>query len=319
MQFANCTLEPSSNAVQSSFDLCFSTDVADYYDVVVLMDGVPISSTPCFACAHIFPLELDHAEVHDLESTMYAGSRLSFGVVLYDTYDNIIPPSSNYDIQFRPDPYHSISPDLRNISSTRYNFVLTTNRTEVFIFTLYINDTEMKGCTYSVSVIPNAPSSLSVLSMLSEESQLIAKHLFEMEITLYSRDSISIPATFYSIALRLTLLDDLSPFLDFEYCCFYENRTSTFVYKCFVQTHVAASVIIRVYIGELESMTTQSGSNVVWIESELPRAVILQDVSTSIIRLTKQVTIAPALLSCSNLEINISFESIVSIPSCRLA
>ena len=123
-----------SEEMQSTFEFCFSTVVADYYDITVLVDGAPIASSPCFACARVVPLSFDSAKVQDLPSTVVAGSVVHFGVVLYDTYKNIIDPSSDYIVDFLPNLNNYITKDDSNPDSQRYNFILNVNHTEIVTF-----------------------------------------------------------------------------------------------------------------------------------------------------------------------------------------
>ena len=300
-----------SEEMQSTFEFCFSTVVADYYDITVLVDGAPIASSPCFACARVVPLSFDSAKVQDLPSTVVAGSVVHFGVVLYDTYKNIIDPSSDYIVDFLPNLNNYITKDDSNPDSQRYNFILNVNHTEIVTFSVYVNGQLLDGHYYSVEVTSSPPSSSSILSFISNEQQLVKNQEFTFDVKLQSSQMIHVPANQYAIAIRLTNSVTLYPFYNFGYSCYYlsqENKGYVeVIYRCYVKIHEVINCVLRVYIGSIETDSTETGENVVFYHNELEKAVVLQDLSNSLLRFTREISIGSVSLNCTRMKITISF------------
>ena len=206
--------------MQSTFEFCFKTTVADFYDISVLVNGSLIASSPCYACAHIIPLGVNSAEVQDLPSVVVAGSDVHFGVVLYDIYKNVISPSAAVSVEFYPNPHKYIIADDPNPDTNRYNFVLNVNHTETFTISLYINGHLFEGHNYTIEVIASTPSSNSILSFVSNELQLVKNQEFVLDVKLQSSRGVSVPANQYAIAIRLTNSLTLHPFYNFGYSCY---------------------------------------------------------------------------------------------------
>ena len=250
--------------MQSTFEFCFKTTVADFYDISVLVNGSPIASSPCYACAHIIPLGVNSAEVQDLPSVVVAGSDVHFGVVLYDIYKNVISPSAAVSVEFYPNPHKYIIADDLNPDTNRYNFVLNVNHTETFTISLYINGHLFEGHNYTIEVIASTPSSNSILSFVSNELQLVKNQEFVLDVKLQSSRGVSVPANQYAIAIRLTNSLTLHPFYNFGYSCYLlsqeENGYAEMIYRCFVKIHEAIKCVLRVYIGSLDPYSTKTGT-----------------------------------------------------------
>lgn len=301
--------------MQSTFEFCFITTVADFYDISVLVNGSPIASSPCYACAHIIPLGVNSAEVQDLPSVVVAGSDVHFGVVLYDIYKNVISPSAAVSVEFYPNPHKYIIADDPNPDTNRYNFVLNVNHTETFTISLYINGHLFEGHNYTIEVIASTPSSNSILSFVSNELQLVKNQEFVLDVKLQSSRGVSVPANQYAIAIRLTNSLTLHPFYNFGYSCYLlsqeENGYAEMIYRCFVKIHEAIKCVLRVYIGSLDPYLTKTGTNVVFYHDELDRAAILQDLSLSVLRFTREVSVGSAMLNCTSMRVTISFVVVV--------
>ena len=297
--------------MQSTFEFCFTTEVADYYDISVLVNGSPIASSPCYACARITPLGVNSVEVQDLPSVVVAGEDVHFGVVLYDIYMNVISPSATVSVEFLPNSYKYIMPDTSNPDTSRYNFVLNVNHTDTFTFSLYINGHIYAGHDYTIQVTASTPSSDSILSFVSNELQLVKKQEFALDVKLRSSRGISVPANQYAIAIRLTNSETLYPFYNFGYSCYLitqdENGYVEMIYRCFVKIHEVVKCVLRVYIGSLDAYSTKTGTNVVFYHDELERAAVLQDLSLSVLRFTREISVSSASLNCTHMKVTISF------------
>ena len=293
--------------MQSTFEFCFATEVADYYDITVLVNGAPIASSPCYACARIVPLGVNSVEVQDLPSVVVAGSDIHFGVVLYDVYKNVISPSVEVSVEFLPNSNRYITDDDSNPDSSRYNFLLNVNHTETITVSLYLNGHRCEGHDYTIEVIASTPSSNSILSFVSNELQLVKNQEFAFDVKLQSSQMISVPANQYAIAIRLTNSETLYPFYNFGYSCYIVSQENNgyveMVYRCFMKIHEVIQCVLRVYIGPLDTISSKTGSNVVFYHDELERAVVLQDLAMSLLRFTREIAVGSAFLSCTHMKV----------------
>jgi hypothetical protein len=142
-------------------------------------------------------------------------------------------------------------------------------------------------------------------------------------VSLYSLQKINIASSNYAIAVRITDTDTdtANDWYDYDYYCVYHNTANsmdkTDYYRCVIHFHSTVNGIIRVLVGPLpessqtsvyENMPTKA-TNVIEYETdqEFTPATVLTDLSSYILRYLQPITIRQALLSCSNLIVDISF------------
>ena len=57
----------------------------------------------------------------------------------------------------------------------------------------------------------------------------------------------------------------------------------------------------------LSQYSTKTGTNVVFYHDELERAAVLQDLSLSVLRFTREISVGSASLNCTHMKVTISF------------
>lgn len=111
--FTDCSNIDIENSWSPSsfFSICISTTIADSYDLYIYYKGKLISNAPCFACLEfvVTPINVANTLVEGLSSTLTAGESMEFTITLRDNYNNTIPSTYGYIIQFTNNNYHYIT------------------------------------------------------------------------------------------------------------------------------------------------------------------------------------------------------------------
>ena len=111
--FTDCSNIDIENSWSPSsfFSICISTTIADSYDLYIYYKGKLISNAPCFACLEfvVTPINVANTLVEGLSSTLTAGESMQFTITLHDNYNNTIPSTYGYIIQFTNNNYHYIT------------------------------------------------------------------------------------------------------------------------------------------------------------------------------------------------------------------
>lgn len=180
--FSLCTESYNPTTLLASFQMCVNTTVSDIYDLTVLYDGISLPGMPCLGCIQIIPSTLDvrNTVVIGLKETLLAGTSLSFSIQLRDYFDNIVIPSSSYTISFSPNESFYITNDTSIVSTDSYPFLLYLNHTEIYSFTIYVNDIPIPSSPFTVHVIASQPSFLSSITFLDDENSLVTTSSFQV-------------------------------------------------------------------------------------------------------------------------------------------
>ncbi len=179
--FTYCNISIDPTQLLGSFHVCVNTTVADTYDLILLYDGVPLLGMPCLGCIQIIPSQVAIANtvVTGLTDTLLAGTSLSFTIQLRDEYNNLVDPSSLFVIYFVPNEFLYITNDTSQISPHSYHFLLYLNHTEIYTFSIYVNDIPLPS-PFTVCVVASQPSDLSSFTFISDIDFLVSMVPFEV-------------------------------------------------------------------------------------------------------------------------------------------
>lgn len=169
--FTFCTPYETTHGTEphSTFSICISTLVADFYDLYLYYDGQLLPDTPAYAGLQfdLSKIHVNYTQIKDLPSTVPAGEGRTFSLALFDMYNNTIPYVSGYSIHFTNNANGYIQP-VNGPDSNLYYFELFFNHTTLFSFQVLVNNYVYNTVPFEIQVIASDPCYLSTVQYLDD-------------------------------------------------------------------------------------------------------------------------------------------------------